>query len=97
MSEEMIRGVVNTIIDGIKDAQMQYDYACVAKKADDRDLAKLHIVEAERRLAGVNEWHKAALEMLGDSHRGDALFDAMYAHYADWVHTLRGKIGEFMR
>lgn len=95
MSDMLVKGMVNTMIDGIKDAQMQYDYACAAKKADERELAKLHIDEAERRISGVSAWHRAAEEMLGERQHGDAAFDAMYEHYADWAHSLRAKIGEF--
>lgn len=95
MSETLIGGIVNTIIDGIKDAQMQYDYACDAKKAGEPELAKLHINEAERRMNGVAEWRKAAESFIGSAHHDDAVFAAMYAHYADWAHTLRAKIAEF--
>lgn len=35
MDHAICRGITKTIIDGLKDAQMQYDYAVAAKKQSD--------------------------------------------------------------
>ena len=94
MTDGQVRNIVNTIIDGIKDAQMQYEYACDAKAAGNADLAKYHLAEANKRIAGVSEWHKLAETMIKHPDEHDPVYTAMYDYYADWVHTLRGKIAE---
>lgn len=94
MSHEQARGIVNTIIDGIKDAQMQYEYACEAKAAGNAELAKIHLAEANKRIGGVSEWHKLAEGMIERRDEHDPVYTAMYDYYADWARTLRGKIAE---
>lgn len=49
-------GIAKTIMDGIKDAEMQYDYAVAASELGKVEIASRHIEEAKKRLIGVREW-----------------------------------------
>lgn len=95
MTETLIKGVVKTIIDGIKDAQMQYEYAEIAMKHDDKAFASLHINEAHKRLMGVCEWYKKAKEafdMNGDDDEDDMLTDVLVDEYKDWYFNLKQRV-----
>lgn len=65
MRDEVMRGVVWTITDGIKDAGMTYDYAVCAKEAGKPELAAIFIEDAKYRLGKVKEWYERAVSMHG--------------------------------
>lgn len=95
MTEVLVKGVVKTIIDGIKDAQMQYEYAELAHKHGDKVFASLHINEAHKRLIGVCEWYKKAKEvysMDGDEDEDDIITDVLIDNYKDWYYNLKQKV-----
>lgn len=94
MKEALIRGVVKTILDGIKDAQMQYEYAECALKHEDKAFASLHINEAHKRLTGVCEWYKKAEEMLPrkDDDEDNMVTDVLIHEYKDWYYNLKQKV-----
>lgn len=95
MHKEIIRGIAKTIIDGIKDAQMQLDWACMAKKEGEMELAHLHIEEAKKRLDGVKQWYEYATAKMGKHHEDDAAYEAMEDHYRDWARKIRERVSEF--
>ena len=51
-----MHSIAKTIMDGLKDAEMQYRWAEAAHEANEPELAKMHISEAMKRLAGIKEW-----------------------------------------
>ena len=95
MTETLIKGVVKTIIDGIKDAQMQYEYAEIAMKHGDKAFASLHINEAHKRLMGVCEWYKKAKDVIGehgDDDEDDIITDVLVNEYKDWYYNLKQRV-----
>lgn len=98
MTEALVKGVVKTIVDGIKDAQMQYDYAETAHKHGDNGFASLHINEAHKRLMGVCEWYKKAkdaFDIEGDDDEDDYVTDALVDNYKDWYYNLKQRVESF--
>ena len=95
MTEALVKGVVKTIIDGVKDAQMQFEYAEIAHKHGDKTFASLHINEAHKRLIGVCEWYKKAKEtfhMDGDDDEDDIITDVLVDNYKDWYYNLKQRV-----
>jgi hypothetical protein len=95
MTETLIKGMVKTIIDGIKDAQMQYEYAETALNHDDHTFAALHINEANKRLMGVCEWYKKAKDVIGehgDDDEDDIITDVLVNEYKDWYYNLKQRV-----
>lgn len=95
MEKEVIRGLARTIIDGIKDAQMQIDYAEEAREHGESEIAHLHLNEAHKRMNGVKEWYEFAEAKMGKHHDGDMAYHAMEEHYRDWARKIRERIAEF--
>jgi hypothetical protein len=95
MHKDVIHGVAKTIIDGIKDAQMQYDYAEAARKAGEHELAKMHLNEAQKRMNGVKEWYDYVSAKMGKHHEDDAAYAVMEDHYRDWAHKIKDRIASF--
>ena len=96
MNHENMRGIVKTITDGIKDANMQYDWAEEAKKNGKTELAHLHIAEAKKRLDGVKEWYDKAMAMFPNSDPTE-LEEIFICHYKKWYHDVRDKVESFHR
>lgn len=95
MTEGLIKGAVKTILDGIKDAQMQYEYAEIAMKHGDKAWAALHINESHKRLMGVCEWYKKVKEAFGehgDDDEDDMLTDVLVDEYKDWYFNLKQRV-----
>ena len=95
MEKEVIKGLAKTIIDGIKDAQMQLDYAEEAREHGECEIAHRHLNEAHERLNGVKEWYEFAEAKMGKHHDGDMAYHAMEEHYRDWARKIRERIAEF--
>ena len=89
----VIRGMVKTIVDGIKDSDCQLKYARAAKDAGHQDLAALHIEEAKRRLSGAKEWYDRAKGM-ADVH-SEAVTEVLMEHYKDWSREVMDKVIRF--
>lgn len=51
-----MRSVAKTIMDGLKDAEMQYRWAEEAHGMGEPELAKMHLGESMKRLTGVKDW-----------------------------------------
>lgn len=93
MHTEIMRGIVSTITDGIKDADMQYGYAVAARDCGKDELAALHIEEAKYRLGKVKEWYDRATKM--DDARMDAIADVLAERYKDWYRDTLDKVLKF--
>lgn len=92
MEREQLKGIARTIADGTKDAQMQLEYARAAKSAGVKELAQNHLMEAERRLAGVAEWKKVEAAMAGDPKQRDPAYEVMQEHYDEWCDRIKREI-----
>ena len=60
MKDEIMKGVVWMTTDGIKDADMAYEYAVDAKEAGKPELAAMFVEDAKYRLGKVKEWYERA-------------------------------------
>lgn len=93
MKHEVMKGLMRTIMDGLKDTQMQYEYAVAAMAHGESAIAKAHIEEAQKRLAGVQEWWKHADAMAGS----DPMYNMTMEYYHEWCHKLKAEIEMFMK
>lgn len=91
MNEMNVKGLVRTMLDGLKDASMQYEWAMNAHRSGDKELAALHHAEATKRLAGVKEWYGKAQTMMGDKPL-DPVGEVLKCYFVDWYHDLNGKV-----
>ena len=96
MQYEGLKGIVRTITDGLKDANMQYDWAVEAKEHGKTELAHLHIAEAKKRIEGSKEWYEKAKTMLPDTEPTE-LEEILMCHYKNWYRDLKDKIEAFHR
>ena len=92
-NDDVIRGMVKTVIDGIKDSDYQLKYAHTAKNSGHHDIAALHIEEAKRRLSGAKEWYDRA-KGAADGHN-EAVTDALMGYYKDWYREVMDKVARF--
>lgn len=92
-NDDVIRGMIKTIIDGIKDSDYQLKYAHTAKNSGHHDIAALHIEEAKRRLSGTKEWYDRA-KGAADGHN-EAVTDALMGYYKDWYREIMDKVARF--
>lgn len=95
MERKVINGVVRTITDGIRDAGMQYDYACEARRASDTALAEMHIAEMQKRLAGVAEWYKKTRDEIRNDRDDNMLADVLIDDYVERYRELMRKCEAF--
>jgi uncharacterized protein with ACT and thioredoxin-like domain len=94
MTHEELKGIVKTITDGIKDANMQIEYAETARASGNHDLAMLHASEAKKRLEGVKEWYEKAKTMHHEE-KHSPLEEIFICHYKHWYHDIHEKVEEF--
>ena len=66
MDKEILQSIARTAMDGVKDAQMQYEYAEKAAEHGNHEAAMFHIEEAKRRLEGAKTWYDRGMKMHGD-------------------------------
>jgi hypothetical protein len=91
MKNETLKNMVKTIVDGLKDTQMQYEYAVEAKEHGDQGIAAAHLAEAKKRISGVQEWWGHA-DTMGSS---DPMYAMLMEYYREWCHKLKRDIEEF--
>lgn len=92
MKQELICGVAKTVTDGLRDAQMQYEWAERAAGMDDHDLSAKHLSEAKRRLSGVSDW-MTILDRYEEAKM--PLTKALLEHYKGWHDELLRKVEHF--
>lgn len=92
MHKDIAKNIAKTILDGLKDAQMQCEYAEKAMEEGDRELAMLHKQEADVRLKGVQAWYQHAKKMgliTEDMHPAESV---LIDHHKGWYKAMREKI-----
>lgn len=62
--EKMLKKIIDSMMDGLKDGQMFYEYAKEAKEHGATDLATYFIMRAKTRLQMLNEDHAKAVELI---------------------------------
>lgn len=87
MSKNAPITIVRTILDGLKDAEMQLGYAEEAQEAGDEELAHLHMAEAKARLDGVKAWYDKS-----DAVSHEDAYEAMKDHFMEWYHSMSGRV-----
>lgn len=95
IKHEELKGIVKTITDGLKDANMQVEWGERAKDGGNPELAMLHFHEAKKRLDGVKEWYDKAKGMHTESNF-TPLEEMLMCHYKHWYHELLEKVGKFL-
>jgi hypothetical protein len=91
MAEKNIEGLIRTMLDGLKDASMQYEWAQSAHRAGDKEIAALHHGEAMERLNGVKKWYEKARALMGDKPL-DPIGEVLKNYFVNWYHDLLGKV-----
>lgn len=92
---DYIHATVKTIMDGLKDAHMQYEMARAALDAGSKDDARAHADEAEKRLIGVRAWYDRAAPSLEVNK--DCVRAALLSGYLDWHKSLCEKVQHLKR
>ena len=93
MREHLMHGIAKTMMDGVRDANMQYDYAVEAKEHGDTELAMAHIEEAKHRLSGAKVWHERRKKLMGE--HSDPFVKAMENEWCDWWKSVDAKVSAF--
>lgn len=93
MKDEIMKGVVWMTTDGIKDADMAYEYAVDAKEAGKPELAAMFVEDAKYRLGKVKEWYGRAMSMHGG--QLDAITETLCEHYREWYRDVLDKVMKF--
>lgn len=91
MCSECIGGVVKTIMDGLKDARLQLDWAVEAHRTGEPELARMHLEEARKRLAGVKDWYRDGYALLGKQSDDDVAC-ALEEHQHDVYDALMHRV-----
>lgn len=91
--KDVIYGIAKTIMDGLKDAEAQYEYARTANESGKHDLALRHIEEAKKRLAGVKEWYDFGTKMLGD--KPESIVGVFMELFLQWHRGVVDKLATF--
>lgn len=94
LTHDEIKGIVKTITDGLKDADMHIEWAEEAKEAGNHELTSLHINEAKKRLDGAKEWYDKAMSMHTEE-KHTPLEEILICHYKHWYHEMREDIEKF--
>ena len=93
MDKEILHGIAKTAMDGVKDAEMQYEYAKEAAEHGNHEAAMLHIEEARKRLEGAKMWYARGMKMHGD--KIDPVAEMMMEHYRGWYRDLLDRVTKF--
>lgn len=86
-----MKDIVKTIVDGLKDANMQVDYYKEAHEHGKNELADMHLAEACKRLDGVKEWYNKTRHHIPDMEQ-TAFAGVLKDYYIEWYRDLRRKI-----
>ena len=93
MKEHLMHGIARTMMDGVKDAKMQLEYAEEAKEHGDHELAAHHLEEAHNRLAGAKAWHERARKHI-DGH-SDPFIKVFDEEWCEWYHDVERELSAF--
>ena len=94
MMRDCISGVCRTVIDNIKDADMQMDWAESAKERGNHELAQYHVEEAKKRLQTAKEWYDRGVKMHGGE-KMEPLTEALIEREKDHYHEVLNRAANF--
>lgn len=97
MIKDCMSGVCRTVLDNIKDADMQLDWAEAAKERGNHELAQFHAEEAKSRLRTAKEWYDRGVKMHEQSGGGkmDPLTEALIERERDHYHEIMNRAANF--
>lgn len=94
MMKDCMSGVCRTVLDNIKDADMQMDWAEAAKERGSHDLAQYHAEEAKARLQTAKTWYDRGVKMHGDG-KLDPLTEALIEREREHYHAVHNRATNF--
>lgn len=92
--KDCMTGICRTVLDNIKDADMQMDWAEAAKEHGNHDLAQYHAEEAKKRLQAAKEWYDRGMKMHGGE-KMEPLAEALIARERDHYHEVLNRATNF--
>ena len=97
MMRDCMSGVCRTVLDNIKDADMQMDWAESAKERGNHELAQYHVEEAKKRLQTAKEWYDRGVKMHEQSGSGkmEPLTEALIEREKDHYHEVLNRAANF--
>lgn len=97
MIKDCMSGVCRTVLDNIKDADMQLDWAEAAKERGNHELAQYHADEAKNRLRTAKEWYDRGVKMHEQSGGGkmDPLTEALIEREREHYHEIMNRAANF--
>jgi hypothetical protein len=97
MIKDCMSGVCRTVLDNIKDADMQLDWAEAAKERGNHELAQFHAEEAKSRLRTAKEWYDRGVKMHEQSGGGkmDPLTEALIEREREHYHEIMNRAANF--
>ena len=94
MMRDCMSGVCRTVLDNIKDADMQMDWAESAKERGNHELAQYHVEEAKKRLQTAKEWYDRGVKMHGGE-KMEPLTEALIEREKDHYHEVLNRAAIF--
>ena len=94
MMRDCMSGVCRTVLDNIKDADMQMDWAESAKERSNHELAQYHVEEAKKRLQTAKEWYDRGVKMHGGE-KMEPLTEALIEREKDHYHEVLNRAANF--
>lgn len=97
MVKDCMSGVCRTVLDNIKDADMQLDWAESAKERGNIELAQYHAEEAKNRLRTAKEWYDRGMKMHEQSGGGkmEPLTEALIEREREHYHEIMNRAANF--
>lgn len=97
MIKDCMSGVCRTVLDNIKDADMQLDWAEAAKERGNHELAQFHAEEAKSRLRTAKEWYDRGVKMHEQSGGGkmEPLTEALIEREREHYHEIMNRAANF--
>lgn len=97
MIKDCMSGVCRTVLDNIKDADMQLDWAEAAKERGNHELAQYHAEEAKSRLRTAKEWYDRGVKMHEQSGGGkmEPLTEALIEREREHYHEIMNRAANF--
>lgn len=97
MIKDCMSGVCRTVLDNIKDADMQLDWAEAAKERGNHELAQYHAEEAKSRLRTAKEWYDRGVKMHEQSggSKMEPLTEALIEREREHYHEIMNRAANF--
>ncbi len=95
-NENLAKCATCTMLDDIRDADKQYQFAMTAMQAGDKELADMHRSEAMERLSAVKKWRDKAENGVGTAGKFlEQGGDTMKHYFDEWYTDLNAKVTQF--